>query len=201
MDGRPRHLALFDFDHTVTRCDTYSRFLRRVATPEQLAGARWAIGPWLLGYRAGLVSAAAIRRRVTHFAFAGRDAGEIASLAERYAREELPGLVRPEALQRIEWHRAQGHLLVLVSASIDLYLAPWCATHGFDLVCNRLEQLDGRLTGCYQGADIGPHKAREIRARFDPTAFARVYAYGDSREDRSMLALAQERWYRGRRIA
>ena len=30
-------LALFDFDHTVTTCDTYGRFLRRVATAEQLA--------------------------------------------------------------------------------------------------------------------------------------------------------------------
>ncbi|QCO67943.1 HAD family hydrolase [Luteimonas yindakuii] len=201
MDGPTRHLALFDFDHTVTHCDTYSRFLRRVATPEQLAGARWAIGPWLLGYRAGLVSAAAIRRRVTRFAFAGRDAGEIAALAEAYAREELPGLVRPEALQRIEWHRAQGHTLVLVSASLDLYLVPWCVTYGFDVVCNRLEEVDGRLTGRYQPDDCGPHKVREIRARFDPTAFERVYAYGDSREDRPMLALAHERWYRGRRIA
>ncbi|MBB4126343.1 phosphoserine phosphatase [Xanthomonas translucens] len=33
----PQSLALFDFDHTVTTTDTYSRFLRRVATPQQLA--------------------------------------------------------------------------------------------------------------------------------------------------------------------
>ncbi len=32
-------LALFDFDHTITTCDTYGRFVRRVATPEQLARA------------------------------------------------------------------------------------------------------------------------------------------------------------------
>ncbi len=201
MDGPSRQLALFDFDHTVTRCDTYSRFLRRVATPAQLVRARWAIGPWLVGYRAGVVPAAGIRRRVTRFAFAGRDASEIAEHAVDYARDELPGLVRPEALRRIEWHREQGHALVLVSASLDLYLAPWCEAHGFDLVCNRLEQLDGRLTGRYQGDDLGACKAREIRARFDPAAFERVYAYGDSREDRPMLALAHERWYRGRRIA
>ncbi|RBC51168.1 HAD-IB family hydrolase, partial [Xanthomonas oryzae pv. oryzae] len=26
------HLALFDFDHTITTCDTDGRFLRKVAT-------------------------------------------------------------------------------------------------------------------------------------------------------------------------
>lgn len=39
MGGNGMELALFDFDHTVTTCDTYGRFLRRVATAEQLAQA------------------------------------------------------------------------------------------------------------------------------------------------------------------
>ncbi len=47
MGSNGMELALFDFDHTVTTCDTYGRFLRRVATAEQLAQARWTVGPWL----------------------------------------------------------------------------------------------------------------------------------------------------------
>ena len=35
MGSNGMELALFDFDHTVTTCDTYGRFLRRVATAEQ----------------------------------------------------------------------------------------------------------------------------------------------------------------------
>ncbi|MET0550205.1 MAG: haloacid dehalogenase-like hydrolase, partial [Xanthomonas sp.] len=80
-------LALFDFDHTVTTADTYSGFLRRVATPAQQAQARLTVGPWLAGYRLGLVSAAALRTRVTRLVFAGRDADEIARQAEHYAQE------------------------------------------------------------------------------------------------------------------
>lgn len=197
----PGSLALFDFDHTVTATDTYARFLRRVATPQQLARAKWSVGPWLAGYRLGLVSAQAIRRRVTRVVFAGRDAGEIAAHAQAYAHEVLPTLLRPEMMQRIAWHQAQGDSVVLVSASLDLYLQPWCDEHGLELICNRLEQRDGRLTGRYADRDCGPHKARLIRARYDVAAFPRVYAYGDSREDRPMLALAHERWYGGRRLA
>lgn len=195
------HLALFDFDNTVTICDTYSRFLRRVATPKRLAQARWNVTPWLLGYRAGLVSAASIRARVTRLAFHDRDATEVSRHGEPFARDVLPLLLRPDMMRRIEWHRSRGHTLVMVSASLDLYLAPWCAHHGLELLCNRLEQdAAGRLTGRYLDGDIGPDKAPRIRARYDLADFERIHAYGDSREDRPMLALAQERWYRGRRL-
>lgn len=194
-------LALFDFDHTVTDRDSYAGFLRHVATPEDLSRARWAIGPWLLGFRAGLVSAEGIRKRVTRFAFAGRDAAGIVAHGEPYARDRLPAMLRPEMMQRIEWHHAQGHEIALVSASLDLYLHPWCEQHGLALICNRLEAIDGRLTGRYAGGDIGRHKGREIRARYDLSNYERIHAYGDSREDQPMLALAHERWYAGKRIA
>jgi HAD superfamily hydrolase (TIGR01490 family) len=194
-------LALFDFDHTVTTCDTYARFLRRVATPAQLASAKWTVGPWLLGYRLGLLSAGSIRRRVTAQVFPGRAPDEIEALGLAYARDELPRLLRPDVMRRIDWHRSRGHEVVVISASLDAYLGPWCATHGLALVCNTLETHGGRLTGRYALRDIGAHKAQEIRERHDLSLYARIHAYGDSREDRPMLALAHERWYRGVRLA
>ena len=195
------NLALVDFDHTVTTCDTYARFLRGIATPRQLAAAKWQVGPWLAGYRLGLVSAAALRIRVTRMAFAGRTPAEVADAGTRYAAEVLPGLQRPEMMERIARHRDDGDTVVLVSASLDAYLQPWCERHGLELLCNRLETAaDGRLSGRYLGGDRGAHKAADIRARYDLSAYARIYAYGDSREDRPMLALAHERWYRGRLV-
>lgn len=195
-------LALIDFDHTVTTCDSYARFLRRVASPQQLAAAKWSVGPWLAGYRLGLVSAAALRIRVTRLTFAGREAQEMEAAGHCYAEEVLPGLLRPRMMERIAWHRARGDTLVLVSGSLDAYLRPWCARHGLDLICNRLEPTaDGLLSGRYLDGDRGRHKAADIRALYDLSTYGRVFAYGDSREDRPMLALAHERWYRGRRIA
>lgn len=192
-------LALFDFDHTLTDGDSYAKFLRRVATPAQLRQARWRIGPWVLGYRAGLVSAAALRRRVTAMTFAGRDAEEVEALGAAHARDALPAMLRPDMMQRLDAHLRDGHDVVLVSASLDSYLRPWCATHGLHgLICNALERDGTRLTGRYAPHDIGAHKAQEIRQRLDLSRYARIHAYGDSREDRPMLALAQTRWYRGK---
>ena len=95
----------------------------------------------------------------------------------------------------------RGDTVVIVSGSLDAYLRPWCASLGLDLICNRLESVDGRLTGRYLGGDRGPHKAADIRARHELASFDRVHAYGDSSEDRAMLALAHERWWRGVRVA
>ncbi|PPU03959.1 HAD family hydrolase [Xanthomonas arboricola] len=191
------HLALFDFDHTITTCDSYARFLRKVATPAQLATAKWQIGPWVLGYRLGMVAAAALRARVTRKVFSGRALQEMSAHGADYARSALPGVLRTEMMRRIDWHQAQGHEVVLVSASLDLYLQPWCAQHGLSLICNKLEHHAGVLSGRYAGGDCGPHKAAQIRLRYDLSHYACVHAYGDSREDKPMLALAQRRWYRG----
>jgi len=191
-------LALFDFDHTVTTCDTYGRFLRRVATPEQLAQAWWKVGPWLLAYRLKLISAARIRARVTRLAFSNRHSEDIATQAAGYARDVLPGVVRPQMLEQIRWHLQQRHTVVIVSGSLDLYLRPWCESLGLGLICNRLESHDGRLTGRYADGDCGPRKVEHIRQRYDLSRFQRIHAYGDSREDRPMLALAHDRWYRGK---
>jgi len=193
-------LALFDFDDTVTHGDSYARFLRRVATPEQRARAWWLIGPWLAAFRLRLISAGRIRARVTALVFSGRHADDIARLAASYARDTLPDMVQPEMLEQIHWHKAQGHVVAIVSASLDLYLRPWCAQWGIELICNRLEVRDGRLTGGFEGGDCGGQKARYVRERFDLPRYTRIHAYGDSREDKPMLALAHERWYRGRPV-
>ncbi|XHH30695.1 HAD family hydrolase [Xanthomonas euroxanthea] len=192
------HLALFDFDHTITTCDSYARFLRKVATPAQLATAKWQVGPWVLGYRLGMVSAAALRARVTRIVFSDRRLDEVAAHGADFARTALPGVLRAEVMQRIDWHQAQGHEVVLVSASLDLYLQPWCAQHDLSLICNKLEHHAGVLSGRYTEDDCGPRKAAQIRLRYDLSQYECVHAYGDSREDKPMLALAQQRWYRGK---
>src|SRR5690606_9864959 len=118
-----------------------------------------------------------------------------------YARDVLPRVVRPEMLGRIAEHRARGHEVVIVSGSLDVYLEPWCRSHGVELIRNRLESEGGRVTGRHTGGDRGAPKGGASRARNDLSRYTRIHAYGDSSEDRAMLALAHERWWRGQRVA
>lgn len=195
-------LALFDFDGTLTRGNTYTPFLRVASEPARRRQARWRYLPHYLAYRAGLLSGKAIRERVTRFVLGGRDAAAIHALGERYAREVLPGELLPEAMARVDWHRKRGDRIVVVSASLDVYLAPWCRAQGLELLCSELEVRDGLLTGEYVGGDCsGPAKAVRVHERYRLSDYATVHAYGDTVEDRELLALAHRRVFRGRELA
>jgi HAD superfamily hydrolase (TIGR01490 family) len=196
------NLALFDFDGTLTDRELFPDFMHFAVTPRRLAIGRVVLAPVVVGYKLGLVSGVATRACIVDFAFRGRSEDELRDAGERFAREIVPAALRPEAMARLRWHREQGDTVVVVSGAFDLYLSHWCAQHGLDLLCSSLESRDGVMTGRYAGAQCaGAEKARRVRERYDLSRFGTVYAYGDTREDRELLALAQRRWYRGQEQA
>lgn len=98
---------------------------------------------------------------------------------------------------KIEWHQSQGHHVVVVSASLECWLRPWCEQNTLELIATRLDITDGKVSGrllsknCY-----GIEKANRIKEKFDLNQFDTVYAYGDSRGDKEMLDLAHEKHYK-----
>jgi len=195
------NLALFDFDGTITTRELMPDFVRMATTKRRLMVGRVVMAPVFVGYRAGLVSGNAIRERITDFAFRGLPQRDLRDAGERFARDIVPAQLRPDAMARLQWHREQGDTIVVVSGSFDLYLSHWCAQHGLELLCSSLESREGVMTGRYLGAQcVGIEKARRVRERYDLSRYPIVYAYGDTHEDRDLLALAHRRWYRGREI-
>jgi phosphatidylglycerophosphatase C len=194
------NLALFDFDGTITVNDTFSEFLRVAVTPARVVAAMGALAPVGLAYRCQWISASRARPMVARFVFQGRRAALVRELGTRYASDYLPKVVRRRALERIAWHKREGDLVVVVSASLDVYLAPWCDALGVRRVCTELEERNGRLTGKYRFADCsGGEKVRRILAEYEPSRYPVIYAYGDTLEDREMLGIAHRKYYRSKR--
>jgi len=195
-------LALFDFDGTITSSDTWTPFMRFATPPARLVAGQILLAPVFVGYRTGLMSAAAARTYAARVAFRGLESSMLRRRGLEYATTHLPRTVRPAAIDRIEWHRSQGHAVVVVSAALDVYLQPWCDRLGLDCICTTLEERGGRLTGRLIAGDCsGAEKARRIRERYPVETGAHVYAYGDTIDDREMLALAHTKFYRWREVA
>ncbi|MEY4548038.1 MAG: hypothetical protein RL685_4233 [Pseudomonadota bacterium] len=195
------NLALFDFDGTLTLGDNFIPFVRLQASRRRKLVADVCLSPLVVGYKLGVLHASWMRQRAAWFAFRGKPTQHVAEWGERYAEQQLPAGLRPEAFARLEWHRAQGDTVVIVSASLEPYLAPWCRRHGLELICTQLEARGGVCTGRYLKGDCtGPEKARRIRERFDLRRYPEVYAYGDTPEDSEMLALAHRKYLRGREL-
>jgi HAD superfamily phosphoserine phosphatase-like hydrolase len=122
------------------------------------------------------------------------------ALGARYSAS-LSALVRPEALERIRWHQANGDVVVVVSASLGAYLRRWCEGHGVELLCSELDSKDGVLSGRYAGGDCtGSEKARRVRERYDMKRYPIIYAYGDTKEDRELLSLATKAFFRWQEV-
>ena len=194
-------LALFDFDGTLTTRETFPDFMRyAVARPRLLVGGVL-LAPVVFGYRRGWIAGNPTRASIVQVGLRGVDASRLRVQGEAFTREVLPDVLRPEAMARLAWHRERGDRIVVVSGGLDVYLAPWCATQGVELLCSVLAERDGRITG-YAGAQcVGEEKVRRVRALCDPQAYAAIHAYGDTHEDNAMLAMAHHRTYRGQVVA
>jgi len=194
-------LALFDFDGTLTTRETFPDFMRyAVARPRLLVGGVL-LAPVVFGYRRGWVAGNPTRASIVQMGLRGVDAVRLRMQGEAFARDVLPGVLRPEAMARLAWHRERGDRIVVVSGGLEVYLAPWCAAQGVELACSVLAERDGRITGYGGRQCVGEEKVRRVRALCDPQAYAAIHAYGDTHEDNAMLAMAHHRTYRGHVVA
>lgn len=195
------NLALFDFDGTITFKDTFTPFIYFATSRTRIALGTARLGPMILGYKLGLIAAPRMRAAIAWAAFRGRREAEVNQLGARYSAT-LPGLVRPEAIERIRWHQGSGDQVVVVSASLHVYLNGWCEAHGVELIGTELESANGVLSGRYAAGDCtGSEKARRVRERFDLKRYPVIYAYGDTNEDRELLSLATKPFFRWREIS
>lgn len=193
------NLALFDFDNTITVNDNFTPFVLYAVPNYRVAAGAALLSPLLAAYKTGALPATKIRAAVAMLGFFGRSEADVRQSGYDYARKQLPKFIRPEALRRIAWHKSQGDKVVVVSASLDVYLTEWCRQHELDLICTILEARGGKMTGRYLGGDCtGVEKARRLRARHNLGAYDSIFAYGDSEEDQAMLALASKKFFRWR---
>jgi len=184
-------IAFFDFDGTISFRDTLFDFIRYSRGNREFAAGMAILLPGLLRFKCGRISAAHAKEMVLSHFFRGMTATDFSRAAHRYALERLPGIVRPGALARIRSHQEKTHTVVVVSAAIDQWLAPWCGEYGIHLLATGLEYRHNRITGRLKGPNCnGPEKVIRIRQKFDLTRYTTIHAYGDSAGDREMLAMA-----------
>jgi phosphatidylglycerophosphatase C len=188
-------LAVFDLDGTITRHDTLMPFVlaclwrKPWRLPRLLLLPPLAFG-YLLHRDRGRFKGALIRATIGGLPRAwleARAAGFVPRLLQR-------GLFA-EALRAIEKHRARGDRLVMMSASIDLYVPLIAAALGFaQTICSRVRwNPDGTLDGRLASANChGEEKRRCLQALIAREPPRRLYAYGNSGSDLPHMRLANQ---------
>jgi len=187
-------VAAFDLDGTLTEGGSVYHWLQRIAGAGHARRAVWSLlGPLAMGAVRSSRWADNAKERLFQKLLAGTDLADVTAASRIFATEHLEREGRADLIDRLHWHRRQGHDVVIVSASPQIYVDVMTellgATGGLGtrLAVNPV----GRLTGGYLGKNCrGAEKMRRLNEWIEARHYATppiIYAYGNSRGDRRML--------------
>lgn len=188
-------LAIFDLDGTITRRDTLTPYV---------FGYLWRRRPWrfpllllmlpvVLGYGLRIIGRGGLKAGLVLLAMGGCRRKSIEQWTETFVSALLADGVYPEAVAAIQAHARAGDHLVLLSASIDLYVPAIAQALGFEeAICTGVRWRGERLWGTLTTPNRrGKEKARcvaDLRARHPRM---QTVAYGNASSDLAHLKLVE----------
>ncbi len=199
--GEDRPVVAFDFDGTITRRDTMLLFLTAVRSRPIVARVFVRRSPQLLRALSGGVARDRAKRLVCQDLLAGLTSHEAEAAARQTARRIELSLIRPDTSARLGWHQQEGHRVIVVSASFELYVRQVAGSLGVhEVIATRWEVDDsGVLTGRLVGQNVRGAAKVDLLAKLLGDDFRLEYAYGNSSGDTAMLDRARHPVRVGRR--
>ena len=192
-----KKLILFDFDGTLTKGDSMFAFIAFAKGDAALWSSLILLSPWLVMQKLGLYPAEKAKQKLLAYHFKGDRKEYLEEQGKAFATRRLPAMFRDIALEKLHFHRSKGHEVWIVTASLDMWVGPWAQQQGLPYLATQAEYVDGKYTGEFSTPNCnGPEKVRRIQEVLNKEDFERVYAYGDSKGDKEMLAFAHTGFYR-----
>jgi HAD superfamily hydrolase (TIGR01490 family) len=191
-------LAVFDFDDTITTKDTLLEFIRFAKGNFRFLYGFMLHFPLLIAYKLKLYPNWKVKQRLFSHFFKGMKLLDFDRLCERFYRSSSD-LIRPEAKKAIQHHAEVGHLLVIVSASIENWVRPFARNLNISLVLSTEIEVDmsDRLTGRFSTPNCyGEEKVRRLLQLFPQRSNYYLIAYGDSFGDKELLDFADKKFYK-----
>ena len=195
------NLALFDFDGTITTKDTLIDFILY-----SFGKVKFIIGitlsfPHLVLFKMKIIANWNAKERFMKFFFKGADVDSIHESGKVYAKNVIPDIIRPEAQKQIDFHKKNGDKIFIVTASPDIWIKPWAEQHGITVIATRLAVIDNKLTSKIAGKNChGQEKVNRIKEVINIEDYDKIYAYGDSSGDTQMLAIADVKYFRWKKL-
>jgi HAD superfamily hydrolase (TIGR01490 family) len=190
-------LVLFDFDGTITTDDSLIKFIRFVVGNTKFTIGMAVLSPMFIIYKLQLIPNYKAKQYMFSYFFKGMSEEKFMTVANEYSLKYIDTILRPKAMEKIVWHKKQGHKIVIVSASIECWLKPWCDKNKLELIATKLQIQDGIITGKFLTKNCyGIEKANRIQEQYNLNDYNYIYAYGDSNGDKELLELANESFYK-----
>lgn len=184
-----RDVAIFDFDGTLTRRDSFMQFAVFARGYMRTAAAFALSLPAIVKWKMGLIPSSKAKETVFRRLFAGMSEDRFNELGRRFAAR-IRSFERTEIVDILTGCVGRGIPVYIISASVPQWIRPWAESLGVTAVeGTEVEIVDGRLTGRFSSPNCrGEEKVRRLDALVPQPAH--IIAYGDSSGDDALLARA-----------
>ena len=187
------NLALFDFDGTLTTKDSLGEFLKFSFSREKYLINMLKFVPTFILWQLKFIRNDIAKQRLFNIFYHGIREEDFKKLATEFSLKKLDKIIKKERLDILKNHQKNGDRVVIVSASMQCWLQPWCDKNNIELLSTRLEFLDSKFTGKFLTPNCyGKEKENRIKKHLNIKEYETIYAYGDSSGDDYMLAMADE---------
>ena len=152
MSNITKIAAIFDFDRTIIRVDSFHLFLRIIYFKKLFY---WL--PWLAFI--GIIRKFRLINLEQFKLFSLRPLkdftkGDIDFIGKKFFKNYLMGEFYKDALEKIKWHKKKGNILILATSCPNLYIDYVSVALGFDkVICTELNYKDNRFDGTFKGND------------------------------------------------
>lgn len=147
-DDVPRAGAFFDMDKTLIAENSGTLYMKYRYERGEVGkwDLLWGLGAYLR-YKAGLLDIDRWTKSMLA-EFKGQSEVALAREANRWFKDMVVGTLYPEAVEIVDWHKSQGHVVAIVSGATRFVVKPLAEHLGIrHFLYTRLEVEDGRFTG------------------------------------------------------
>ncbi|HXS35433.1 MAG TPA: HAD-IB family hydrolase [Flavipsychrobacter sp.] len=190
-------IAFFDFDGTLTSKDTLAQILKFTKGSFRYYTGLLILSPVLIGYKLRIISNQRAKEILLTYFLKGMPIEKFDAICKEFIENELPALFRKVALHEVRHHILNDTKVVIISASPENWILPWCQQYNIECIATKLAVKNGKITGKIAGKNChGDEKVKNILKRYNLSNYNKIHAYGDTRGDLPMLSLATNKYYK-----
>jgi len=196
-DNPGKTIAAFDFDGTIIKQDSLLAFIWFAVSFSRIIFGTLKVLPYLAAYQLKLIPNFKAKEKLFKSLFKGVPITEFNRICNDFI-PKIQAMIKPGAMDKINWHREMGHEIIIVSASVENWIKPWATQTGiYTVLATQIEVVEGVITGKFLSKNChGPEKVIRLLLHAPGRESYELYAYGDSNGDKALLAAADHKFYR-----
>jgi len=156
------------------------------------------LSPIFVAYMAKFLSNQNAKGIVLKYYFGNMHVKCLENMSKKFIKSPNLPKLRAKALEAILWHQKKAHDIIILSASLEIYLIPWSKMLGIDKVAGtKLRLRNNIITGHIDGRNCyGEEKVVRLKNLYGNLNEYELYGYGDTVGDRAFLNICDHSFYK-----